>query len=93
MIHARPLDPQAKDDFTWRWNADWLGTATISTFTPTVVDGGVLVVASGISGNLTTARISGNNAITGTYAHVLGHVVLSDGREDEETIEIPIRSL
>ena len=87
-------DPDAILDYQWDWRAlthetgrsDWLAEAeTISSYTVTPASGLTLDRDSEADGAV-TAWLSGGTA-GGLYG-VVCHIVTSEGREDDRTLEI-----
>ncbi len=88
VAFVTPKDPDDVDDFTLDWTAR-LGTGeTVSTFTATVLSGGVSISASSNTTTTTTARITGGT--DGTPATVRYRVVTSLGRQLDQTVTIPV---
>ncbi len=84
-------DPQAVLDYALDWGAQWLGTDTITTseWTVTGPDTDLKVDSSSFTDGVATVWISGGT-LGETYS-LTNHIVTSEGREDDRTIEVRAR--
>lgn len=89
------IDPDARLDFPFNWaqgpngSTGWLHEGeTIDTYEVTATDG-ITVDSDSEDGGIVTVWVSG---ATGRYQRITCHIVSSEGREDDRTIKLIVRS-
>lgn len=84
-------DPGASLDYTIDWGAGYLGTATLTSSTWTVVPveaGGIVIGAEALSA--TRASVTLGGGVPGHFYRVANQVVMSDGKADERSITLRV---
>jgi len=88
-------DPSGVLDYAFEWNdsryGPWLQTDEVISASDWVVDVGITLVSSGISGSQTFAFISGGTV--GKSYRITNTITTSDGRTTSRSAYIPIREL
>jgi hypothetical protein len=84
-------DPGASLDYTVDWGAGYLGTATLtaSTWTVLPVEPGGLVVSAQAQ-STTRASVTLSGGVPGHFYRLANQVVMSDGKADERSIHIRV---
>jgi hypothetical protein len=90
-IKTEIKDPNARLDYTWDWTEWLLGSDTITDATFTIVtDDGSLVLGPPVIGTGTVVVMISGGTLGKTYL-VTGHIVTSEGREDDRSRRLAIR--
>ncbi len=84
-------DPGASLDYTIDWGAGYLGSATVTSSSWTVLPveiGGIVIAGDAHSATRTSVTLSGG--ISGHLYRIGNQVVMSDGSADERSITVRV---